>query len=117
MRLAVDKARYIGDNVAAVAATSSEIAEEALDLIDVNYEALPAWFDPEESMKAESNWIHESRPHNIEKEYHHSFGDPEAGFTEADFVAEQRYVAGEVNHAAMEPHSTLAIWEPDDRLT
>jgi 4-hydroxybenzoyl-CoA reductase subunit alpha len=115
--LALDKARYIGDNVAAVAATSSEVAEEALDLIRVDYERLPSWFDPEESMKAEANWIHEDRPHNIEKEYHHVFGDPEAGFRQADFVAEQRYYAGEVNHAAMEPHSTLAIWEPDGRLT
>ncbi len=114
---AVDKARYVGDNVAAVAASSAEIAEQALDLIRVEYEPLHAWSDPEESMKAEQDWIHESRPHNIEKEYHHAFGDPDAGFAAADFVAEQRYVAGEVNHAAMEPHSTLAIWEPDERLT
>jgi 4-hydroxybenzoyl-CoA reductase subunit alpha len=114
---ALDKARYIGDNVAAVAATSAEIAEQALDLLRVDYEKLPAWFDPEESMKAESRWIHDERPHNIEKEYHHVFGDPEQGFAQADFVAEERYYAGEVNHAAMEPHSTLAIWEPHDRLT
>jgi len=114
---ALDKARYIGDNIAAVAATSAEIAEQALDLIRVDYEPLPAWFDPELSMKAGSHWIHEERPHNIEKEYHHVFGDPEKGFAEADFVAEERYYAGEVNHAAMEPHATLAIWEPDGRLT
>ncbi len=114
---AIDKVRYIGDSVAAVAATSAEIAEQALDLIRVEYEPLREWVDAEESMKAESDWIHESRPHNIEKEYHHSFGDPEAGFRDADFVAEERYFAGEVNHAAMEPHSTLAIWEPDGRLT
>jgi 4-hydroxybenzoyl-CoA reductase subunit alpha len=114
---AVDKARYIGDNVAAVAATSVEIAEQALDLIRVEYELLRAWSDPEESMKAASDWIHKSRPHNIEKEYHHVFGDPDAGFREADFVAEQRYVAAEVNHAAMEPHATLAIWEPNDHMT
>jgi 4-hydroxybenzoyl-CoA reductase subunit alpha len=114
---AVDKVRYIGDNVAAVAATSAEIAEQALDLIRVEYEPLAAWLDPEESMQAESDWIHASRPHNIEKEYHHVFGDVEAGFRRAAFLSEQRYVAGEVNHAAMEPHSTLAIWEPDERMT
>ncbi len=114
---AVDKVRYIGDNVAAVAATSAEVAEQALDLIRVEYAPLPAWFDPEESMKARSDWIHDSRANNIEKEYHHVFGDPEAGFRAADFVAEERYFAGEVNHAAMEPHATLAIWEPDDRMT
>ena len=114
---ALGKALYIGDNIAAVAATTPEIAEQALDLIRVNYEQLPAWFDPEQSMKAASNWINEERPQNIEKEYHHIFGDPQRGFAEADFIAEERYYAGEVNQAAMEPHATLAIWEPNDRLT
>ncbi|HVA16971.1 MAG TPA: molybdopterin cofactor-binding domain-containing protein, partial [Candidatus Dormibacteraeota bacterium] len=114
---ALGKALYIGDNIAAVAATTPEIAEQALDLIRVDYEQLPAWFDPEQSMKAASNWINEERPQNIEKEYHHVFGDPEKGFDEADFVAEERYYAGEVNQAAMEPHATLAVWEPDERLT
>ena len=114
---ALDNARYIGDNVAAVAATSPEIAEQALDLIDVEYELLPAFFDPIEAMQAESDWLHAERPHNIEKEYHHSFGDPDAAFAGCAFVREQRYFAGEVTHAAMEPHSTLAIWEPDGRLT
>ena len=113
---ALDKARYIGDNVAAVAAISPEIAEEALELIPVEYELLPAVFDPELSMKAENNWIHEGRPHNIEKEYHHVFGDPDKGFADADFVAEQQYYAGEINHAAMEPNATLAIWEPEGKL-
>jgi 4-hydroxybenzoyl-CoA reductase subunit alpha len=113
---ALDKARYIGDNIAAVAATSAEIAEEALDLIRVEYEPLPAWFEPEKSMQAADHWIHETKPHNIEKEYHHVFGDPEKGFSQAAFVAEQRYYAGEVNHAAMEPHATLAIWEPEGKL-
>jgi 4-hydroxybenzoyl-CoA reductase subunit alpha len=115
--IAVDKARYIGDNVAAVAATSREIAEEALGLIVVDYEVLPAFFDPLESMKAETGWIHDTKPHNIEKEYHHEFGSPDAALAAADFVREQRYYAGEINHAAMEPHSTLAIWEPDGRMT
>jgi 4-hydroxybenzoyl-CoA reductase subunit alpha len=115
--LALDKARYIGDNVAAVAATSPEIAEQALRLIRVEYEPLPAWLDPLESMKAEENWIHEERPHNIEKEYHHHFGNVDDGFAQADVVLEDRYYCGEVTHAAMEPHSTLAVWEPEERLT
>jgi 4-hydroxybenzoyl-CoA reductase subunit alpha len=111
--LAVDKVRYVGDNVACVAAVSEAIAEQALELIDVEYEFLPAWFDPEESMNAESEFIHAQRPRNIEKEYHHSFGDPEAGFAEADYVTKARYVANEVTHAAMEPHSTLAVFDLD----
>src|SRR3989441_9395378 len=115
--LATDKVRYIGDNVAAVAATTEEAAERALELIEVEYEPLTAWFDPLEAMKAEEDWIHEGRPHNIEKEYHHEFGNLEEGFSQAAFVQEERFYAAEVNHAAMEPHSTLAIWQPDARLT
>src|SRR5271157_4319197 len=111
--LAVEKVRYIGDNVACVAAISEEIAERALELIEVEYEPLPAYFDPEESMKAEAELIHENRPHNIEKDYHHVFGDPEKGFAEADYVHEARYIANEVTHAAMEPHCTLANFELD----
>ncbi len=111
--LAVEKVRYIGDNVACVAAVNEEVAERALELIDVEYEALPAYFDPEESMKAETDLIHENRPHNLEKDYHHIFGDPEKGFSEADYVHEARYIANEVTHAAMEPHSTLANFELD----
>ncbi|HEY6248583.1 MAG TPA: molybdopterin cofactor-binding domain-containing protein, partial [Candidatus Angelobacter sp.] len=111
--LAVDKVRYVGDNVACVVATTEAIAEQALDLIDVEYEPLPAWFDPEDSMKAEKDWIHPQRPRNIEKDYHHVFGDPDQGFAEADYVTQNRYLANEVTHAAMEPHSTLASFEFD----
>src|SRR5947208_377225 len=98
--LAVEKVRYVGDNVACVAAISESIAEKALELIDVEYEPLPAYFDPEESMRAESDLIHPNRPHNIEKEYHHVFGDPEKGLADADYVTEARYIANEVTHAA-----------------
>jgi hypothetical protein len=80
---AVDKVLYIGDNVAGVAAETETIAEEALRLIRVDYEILPAYFDPEKSMLAEQNLIHEDRPHNIEKDYHHHFGDVQAGFAAA----------------------------------
>jgi 4-hydroxybenzoyl-CoA reductase subunit alpha len=109
--LATDKVRYIGDNVAAVAAESAEIAEEALRLIKVEYEPLPAWFDAERSMLADSDLIHENKPHNIEKEYHHHFGDVQKGFDEADYVREDRFVCPEVTHAALEPHSTLAQYD------
>jgi 4-hydroxybenzoyl-CoA reductase subunit alpha len=111
--LAVEKVRYVGDHVACVAAISEEIAENAIELIDVEYEPLPAYFDPEDSMKAESDLIHENRPHNIEKDYHHVFGDLDKGFADADYIAEGRYIANEVTHAAMEPHSTLANFELD----
>jgi 4-hydroxybenzoyl-CoA reductase subunit alpha len=109
---ALDKARYIGDNVAAVAAASAEIAEQALELIEVDYERLPAWFDPLLAMEAPEPWIHDQKPQNIEKEYHHHFGNVEEGFAQAGFVHFERYFCGEVTHAAMEPHATLAVWEP-----
>ncbi len=114
---AVDKVRYIGDNVAGVAAESEAIAEEALSLIRVEYELLPAYFDPEKSMLAEENLIHEDHPHNIEKEYHHHFGNVEAGFAEAEHTRRDRFECAEVTHAALEPHSTLASFDPDGRLT
>jgi 4-hydroxybenzoyl-CoA reductase subunit alpha len=111
--LALDKVRYVGDNVACVVATSEAIAEKALELIDVDYEVLPAYFDPEESMNATANLIHDNKPNNLEKDYHHVFGDPDKGFAEADQVTEARFIANEVTHAAMEPHSTLASFEID----
>src|SRR6201998_4158862 len=111
--LALDKVRYVGDNVACVVAISEAVAEQALELIDVDYEILPAYFDPEESMKATTDLIHDNKPNNLEKDYHHAFGDPEKGFADADQVAEARFIANEVTHAAMEPHSTLASFEID----
>jgi 4-hydroxybenzoyl-CoA reductase subunit alpha len=113
--LALDKVRYVGDNVACVVAISEAVAEQALELIDVDYETLPAYFDPEESMKATSDLIHDNKPNNLEKDYHHVFGDPDRGFAEADHVAEARFIANEVTHAAMEPHSTLAAFEINPR--
>src|SRR6202051_639937 len=65
--LALDKVRYVGDNVACVVAVSEAIAEKALELIDVEYEVLPAYFDPEESMKAKTDLIHDNNARNLAK--------------------------------------------------
>ena len=111
--LCTDKVRYVGDNVACVAAVDEVTADQALELIEVEYEVLPAYFDPEDSMKAESDFIHDNKPQNIEKDYHHVFGDPEKALAQAACVAEARFIANEVTHAAMEPHSTLAAFEID----
>src|ERR1700746_3063610 len=89
--LALDKVRYVGDNVACVAAIDESTAEKALELIDVEYEVLPAYFDPEESMKAERDLIHDNQQHNIEKDSPHVFGDPDQGFAAADHIAEARF--------------------------
>ena len=114
---AADKVRYIGDNVAGVAAESEAVAEEALRLIRVDYEVLPAHFDPEKSMLAETDLIHADRSHNIEREYHHHFGDVEEGFAGADYIREDRFDCAEVTHAALEPHSTLAAFDAEGSLT
>src|SRR5437870_11471024 len=66
--LALDKVRYVGDNVACVAAVDEATADRALELIDVEYEVLPAYLDPEEAMKAETDLIHENKPQNIDTE-------------------------------------------------
>ncbi len=115
--LAVDKVRYIGEGVVAVAAETLEAAESALEAIEVEYEPLPAHFDPLEAMEAGPPWIHDSKPKNIQKEYHHHFGDVEKGFEQADIIVEDHFYAERVNHAAMEPHSTLAVYDLNGRLT
>ncbi|MGH9534184.1 MAG: molybdopterin cofactor-binding domain-containing protein [Terriglobales bacterium] len=113
-----DKARYIGDNIACVVAESERAAAAALPLVRVDYEPLPAYFDPEAAMAApEAGWLHARRSRNIEKEYHHVFGDPDAAMAQAAVVCRHRYACPAVTHAAMEPHATLARFEPDGNLT
>src|SRR5580698_3095567 len=111
--LALDKVRYVGDNVACVVAISEAIAERELDLIVVVYEMRLGFFHHVESKEWQTDLIHDNKPGNLEKDYHHVFGDPDQGFAEADHVAEARFIANEVTHAAMEPHSTLASFELD----
>ncbi len=115
--LAVDRVRYVGEGVAAVAAESIEAAEEALEQIEVLYEPLPAYFDPLEAMQAPPPWIHDDRPNNIYREYHHHFGDVDRGFAEADYIREHHFFCPRLNHAAMEPHSTVAMVDLAGRLT
>lgn len=114
--LAVDKVRYVGEGVAAIAAESPEIAEAALRAIDVVYEPLPAYFDAEKSMDRPAVLIHEDKPDNIERDYHHHFGNVEEGFAAAAHVRFDRFRCPRVTHAAMEPHSTVAAFE-DGKLT
>jgi len=119
----VDKARYIGDEIAAVCATSEQIAEEALDLIEVEYEVLPAFTSYEEAMACDDPdlWLHADRKQNIEKQYHHHFGDVEKGFQEAlesgGAVRFDRYYNPRVTHVPMEPHACVAQWEHEGRVT
>lgn len=117
--LAVDKVRYIGEQVAALAAVDEDTAEEALDLIEVEYEPLPAVFDPREAMKDGAPLIHEGVKNNIRPAAvrHIEYGNVEQGFKESDYIREDRYYLQPVAHTAMEPHVALATSEPDGKLT
>lgn len=116
--LARDRVRYRGEPVAAVAAEDARTAEAALDLIALEIEELPAYGTPGEARAEEAVLLHEDKPGNIEREVHHEFGDPAAGFAEADLVREEVFRCAEVNHAQMEPHAALAEYDPErGRLT
>lgn len=112
--LAIEKARYIGEPVAAVAAVDEDTAMEALELIKVEYEPLPAVFDPVAAMEPDAPAIHEGG--NISNELRLEWGDVEAGFKEADYVREDVFRAPAVQHCAMEPHSAVAYWDASGQL-
>ncbi len=115
--LAVDKVRYVGEGVAAVAAATPEIAEEAIQAIEVVYEPLPAYFDARDSMNHCAVLIHEDKPDNLERDYHHHFGNVDEGFSRADHIRSDSFICPQVTHAAMEPHSTVARYEENGKLT
>jgi CO/xanthine dehydrogenase Mo-binding subunit len=122
--VALDKVRFVGDPVAAVAATSEDIAAAALALIEVEYEELPAVFDPEEALAPGAPLVHEgphrvlpSRPDikarsatgtNIVHLFTQRKGDIEQGFREADFIFENVYSGPPAEHVALEPHVAVA---------
>ncbi len=109
-RVLNERVRSYGEPVAVVAAVDEDTAEEALELIDVVYEVLPAVFDPEEAMKPEAPKLHRYE-RNIAAHVTNSWGDLEKGFKESDFVFEDRYVTSRQAHCSMEPHACLASLE------
>ena len=110
-----DKVRYWGESVAVVAATSEEIAEEALDLIAVEYEELPAAFTVEQALAA-SVLIHETKNNLVTAPVVVKRGDVERGFAEADLIVEGTYEMGRPTPAYMEPNVCVAQWS-EDQLT
>lgn len=109
--LAEDRVRYLGDGVALVAAKSKEIAEQALALINVDYEPLPVVTDPEEAMKPGAPIIHGDKNEFV----HHVVrkGDVEKGFADADFILERKFKTQFVEHSYIEPEAVLA--EPSEQ--
>lgn len=103
MLIMSDTVRFAGQPVAAVAATSLRIAEEALALIEVEYQELPAVFDPEEAMQPGAPVLHEHAPNNVAVNPVMAFGDLDKGFAEADYIFEGVYQSHRVHTCYMEP--------------
>ena len=120
--LALDRVRFVGEEVAAVAATDPYIAEEALSLIQVAYEPLPAVFDPEAAMRPGAPEIHATHPKvkepfvNIAGKTETGWGDVEAAFAQADYVREDRFESHLRTHGYLEPQVTVASYEPGGKL-
>lgn len=113
------KVRYWGEGVAAVAATSEEIAEQALGLIDVEYEALPAVFDTAAALAPGAPLIHDVGPGGnlVQPPLRVQRGDIERGFAAADLVLEGVYETGRPTPAYMEPNVCVAQWDANGKLT
>ncbi len=120
------KVRFVGDRVAFVAAETEEIAEQALKLIEVEYEVLPPVLDPAEAIRPgapilhdEPEYVHfaDSDPkRNLAAQIRIDIGDVEKGFAEADYIFEGDYEVPKVQQAHLEPHVVLTYWDEDDRL-
>jgi len=127
--LARGKVRYVGEAVAAVAADTEEIAEQAVELIKVEYEDLPAVFDPREAMKKGAPRVHDNpadyrhspfifpEPNsNVANHFKLRKGDIERGFKEADVIVENEFNQSQVQNVQMETHSSIGQWLPDGQI-
>ena len=128
--VAIDKVRYVGDPVAAVAAVDSFAAEEAVSLIKVKYEELKGVFGVEEALAADAPLIHDAIPvppyvqhlfspvqgTNICNHYKLRYGDIEKGFNESDFVVEDTFTTEPDQHAPMETHGCIARVFPGPKI-
>lgn len=112
-----DTVRFVGQPVAAVAATSIEIAEAALELIDVDYEELPAVFDPQQAMQDGAPQLHAHAPNNIAKHPVFEIGDLDAGFAQADHIFEGVYQTQRVHTCYMEPRVCVVDADRQGNLT
>lgn len=118
--LTVEKVRYIGEPVACVAAVTEEIAEAALDLIEVDYEVLPAVYEPYEAMKKDAPQIFEGVERNINVTRHIEWGDTDAGFEKAEkegYIREDNFFCGGQAHMCMETRCAVASYTPEGKLT
>lgn len=117
--LAIDKVRFIGDEVAAVAAVDPATAEEALSLIKVDYEELPAVYNVDDSLASDAPLIHEENglPGNISLDRKIDVGDLEKAFAEAEYIREDVFQVHAVSHAYLEPCACVAEADVEGRVT
>src|SRR5688572_26393971 len=116
--LCVERVRFIGDPVAAVAAVDEDTAFEAMNLIEVEYEPLAAVASIEEAVETSEPRIHDYGDYNnVHKSVHLEFGDMEEGFREADLVREDVFFYEGNTHLPMEQHAAVAHFDSDDKLT
>jgi putative selenate reductase molybdopterin-binding subunit len=118
--------RYVGDRVAAVAAETEEVAQRALELIEVEYEELPAILDPRQSMAPGAAVIHDEPDYvpfadcdpqrNLASRLRIELGDVDAALQTADYVFEGEYEVPRVQQAPIEPYVCITCWDEDDRL-
>jgi xanthine dehydrogenase molybdenum-binding subunit len=115
--LADDKVLYKGHAIAAVAASSAHVAEEALKLIDVQYEVLPSVTSVEDAMKPGAPQLHDAYKNNIASHSQLKLGDVDKGFAQADVVVEREFRTNTVHQGYIEPHTATAWWQTDDKIT
>ncbi|HIF57606.1 MAG TPA: aldehyde oxidase [Gemmatimonadetes bacterium] len=121
--LCTDRVRYIGDGVAAVAAMDEDLAIRALELIRVEYEELPAFLDPYESLAADGStpYVHEPRKEggngNVTKQVQLEFGEVDELMAESDVIVEGKYFFEGSTHTPIEPHCAIGLWDGVGKLT
>lgn len=111
-----EKVRYIGDEVAGVAAVDEETALKALDLIDVEYEELPAVFEPMEAMASDTELIHDDFPDNINIHVNIDTGNVDENFAKAHYIREDTFVAAEESYFQAEPYAVVARFDHEECL-
>ncbi|MBF8265597.1 MAG: dehydrogenase [Dehalococcoidia bacterium] len=112
----IDKVRYFGEGVAAVAAEDEDTAEEALDLIKVEYEPLPAVFSIEEALAEGAPLVHDHAKGNVTASNRYHYGDVDKAFKESDYVVENTFRSQRVIPGFIEPHAILASVDAEGKV-